>query len=86
VALKLIFATMNAENRCSLVTDAPVELERYPVEVQDLRKITDRFRGIYVIYLKSTHIKAKRCQHVTGWTWKHLDLDRLCSEIFLGGG
>ena len=33
-----------------LVTDEPVEFEKYPVEVQDCRKITDHFRGIYGIY------------------------------------
>ena len=37
------------ENR-QLVTDELVELEKYPVEVQDCRKMTDRFRGIYRIY------------------------------------
>ena len=30
-----------------LVTDEPVEFEKNPVEVQDFRKFTDRFRGIY---------------------------------------
>ena len=35
--------TMNGESR-QLVTDEPVE-------VQDCRKITDRFRGIYRVYL-----------------------------------
>ena len=35
-----------------LGTDEPVEFEKEPVEVQDCRRITDRFRGIYGIYLK----------------------------------
>ena len=33
------------ENR-RLVTDEPVEFEKYPVDVQDGRRITDHFRGI----------------------------------------
>jgi hypothetical protein len=33
-----------------LVTDEPVEFEKIPVEVQDCRKITNHFRGIYGIY------------------------------------
>jgi hypothetical protein len=33
-----------------LVTDEPVEFEKLPVEVQDCRKITDHFKGIYKIY------------------------------------
>ena len=37
------------ENR-QLVTDEPVEFANSPVEVQDCRKITDKFRGIYGIY------------------------------------
>ena len=35
-----------------LVTDEPVEFEEQPVEVEDCRKITDQFTGIYRIYLK----------------------------------
>ena len=40
---------MIGENR-QLVTDEPVEFEEYPVDVQDCKKITDNFRGIYRIY------------------------------------
>ena len=40
---------MIGENR-QLVTNEPVEFEKYPVEVQDCRKITDHSRGIYGIY------------------------------------
>ena len=40
--------SMIGENR-QLVTDEPVEFEKQPVEVQDCSKITDRFRGIYII-------------------------------------
>ena len=40
---------MIGENR-QLVTGEPVEFEKYPVEIQDCRKINDHFRGIYRIY------------------------------------
>jgi hypothetical protein len=40
---------MIGENR-QLVTDEPVEFEKLPVEVQDCRKITGRFKGIYRLY------------------------------------
>ena len=23
----------------------------------------------------------ERCQHVTGWTWKHKDFDKVCPNI-----
>ena len=34
--------------------ELPVEFEKYPVELQDFRKITDHFKGIYRIHLKLT--------------------------------
>ena len=34
-----------------LVTDEPVEFEKWPVEVPDFRRITDHFRGMNGIYL-----------------------------------
>jgi hypothetical protein len=37
------------ENR-QVVTDEPVEFEKWPVEVQDCRKIIDHFRGIDGLY------------------------------------
>ena len=40
---------MIGENR-QLVTNAPVEFEIQPVEVQDCRKVTAHFRGICRIY------------------------------------
>ena len=40
---------MIRENQ-QLVSDEPVEFEKQPVEVQDCRRITDHFRGIYRIY------------------------------------
>ena len=33
-----------------LITNEPVEFEKWPVEVEDCRKITDNLRGIYRIY------------------------------------
>ena len=36
---------MIGENR-HLVTNEPVEFEKYPVEAQDYREITGHFRGI----------------------------------------
>ena len=42
---------MNRENR-PLVTDEPIEFENQPIEVQDFKKITHHFRGIYGIYFK----------------------------------
>ena len=40
-----------------LVADEPVEFEKQLVEAGNLRRITNRFRGIYRIYLN--WIKAK---------------------------
>ena len=40
-----------------------------PVEVQDCRKITNRFRGICRIYPELSH-KTGGCQRVTDWTCK----------------
>jgi hypothetical protein len=57
---------MNGENQ-PLVTDKPVEFEKLPVK--DFKKITNRFRRIYEIYLKS--IKDNR--NIT--TCNRLDLE-----------
>ena len=40
---------MIGENR-QVVTDEPVEFEKWPVEVQECRKITDHLSGTYGIY------------------------------------
>jgi hypothetical protein len=45
----MVPGAMIGENR-QLVTNEPVEFQKKPVEVQDCRKITDHFRGIYRIY------------------------------------
>ena len=42
---------MNEENRLLLINEQ-VEFEKQAVEVQDYRKITDPFRGIFRIYHK----------------------------------
>ena len=67
------FQSMIGENR-QLVTDDPVEFEKLPVEVQDCRKITDHFRGIYRIYLNL--IKENRKMS----TCNRLDLQTLGSQ------
>jgi hypothetical protein len=33
------------------------------------------------IYLSNQYRKTERCQHVSGWTWKHWDLDRSSPKI-----
>ena len=42
-----------------LVVDELVEFEKQPVEVVDFRKLTDRFRGIYRIYLPGPWLRHK---------------------------
>ena len=64
---------MIGENR-QLVTNEPVGFEKSPVEVQDYRKITNRFRGIYGIYLNV--IKENRRMS----TCNRLDLQTLRSQ------
>ena len=51
-----IYTPMFGKKR-RLVADEPVEFKKQPVEVQEFRKFTDHFRGIYWIYLK--WMKAK---------------------------
>jgi hypothetical protein len=64
---------MIGENR-QLVTNEPVEFEKYPVEVQDCRKVTDCFRGIYRIHPNS----IKENQRMS--TCNRLDLQTLVSQ------
>ena len=61
------FAPMIRENQ-QLVTNEPVEFEKFPVEVQDCKKITDHFREIYKIYPNL----IKENQRMS--TWNRLDL------------
>ena len=69
----LHFNPMIGENR-RLVADEPVEFEKSLVELWDCRRITDDFRGIYRIYLKS--IKENRRMP----TCNRLDLQTLGSQ------
>ena len=57
-----------------LVTNEPVEFEKWPVEVQDCRKFTDHFRGVYGIY--SNLMKGNWRM----WTCNRLDLQTLGSQ------
>ena len=41
-----IYTPMFGKKR-RLVADEPVEFKKQPVEVQEFRKFTDHFRGIY---------------------------------------
>ena len=60
---------------------APADFEKWPVEVQDCRKIDDRFRGIYRRrYLNLT----KKNQKMSTCNWKDWDLDQLCPRISPG--
>ena len=51
--------SMNGENRL-LVTDQLVEFENQPIEVHEIMKITDHFRGIYS-KLTSKNWKMSTC-------------------------
>ena len=65
---------MIRENRQS-VANAPVESEKSPVEVQECRKITDHFRGIYRIYHPNLTKEYRRMS-----TCNRLDLQTLESQ------
>jgi hypothetical protein len=53
-----------------LFADDQGEIEKQLVQVEDLKKIDDHFRGIYRTYLNLWR-KTKRYQHMSGWSWKH---------------
>ena len=63
-------------------------MNRGLVEVQYFTKITHHFSLIYPscleIRLKLIKGKTKRCQHVTGWTWKTLGPRPLTPKIIPG--
>ena len=67
---------MIGENR-HLVTNEPVEFEKFPVDVQNCRKITDHSRGIYRIYRNL--IKENRKMS----TCNRLDLQTLGSQLIM---
>ena len=56
-----------------LVTYEPVKFEKQPVEVQDFKKTTHHLEEFKE---HTSTEKPERCQHATGWTWKHLVLNR----------
>ena len=62
--------SMKGDNR-PLVTGEPVEFEEQPVEGQDFRKFTHRFRLIYGVYLKL----VKKNINIT--TCNRLDMETL---------
>ena len=65
---------MIGENRQS-ITNEPVEFEKWPVEVQDCRKITDHFWGIYRIYPNLIRENRRML------TCNRLDLQTLGSQV-----
>ena len=67
---------MIGESR-QLVTDAPSDFEKEPVEVQDWRKCTDHFRGILRIY-PSLIKKIRKTS-----TCSLLDLQKLGSQLLM---
>ena len=80
----LFWAPMSGKNRW-LVADGLVEFEKWSVEVQDFKKFTDHFRGIYRICLKWIKQNHKMS------TCNQLDLESLGSwptmpKNFLGIG
>ena len=46
-----------------------IELQKEPVEVQDFRKLTDHFRGIYRIYLNL----IKKIRKMSTYNWMDLE-------------
>ena len=71
-----VFSPMIGEHR-QLVTNEPVEFEKYPVEVQDCRKITGHFRGIYRIYPDLIKEYQRKL------TCNRLDLQTLGSQLVM---
>jgi hypothetical protein len=60
---------MNGENQ-QIAIDEPVEFEKQSVKVEDFKKTTDHFSGIWEIY-PSLIRKTKRSQHVNNrWDLK----------------
>jgi hypothetical protein len=53
----------------TLGIDEPVEFEKHPGRVQEIREITNRFRRIYGAYFQLNKRLSERCQYVTNWTW-----------------
>ena len=73
---RVALASMIGENQ-QLVPNEPVEFEEWQVEIQDCRKITDHFRGIYRMYFNL--IKENRRMSICN----RLDLQTLESQHVL---
>ena len=60
-----------------LVTNEPVEFEKYSIEVRDFARITDHVRGIYRENIPPMNkaTKPEDVQHVIRWVSNHHDLD-----------
>jgi hypothetical protein len=43
-----------------VVVDDPVEFKKWPVQVQHYRRITNHFRGIYIIWLRLRKEKSSK--------------------------
>jgi hypothetical protein len=61
---------LSKENRL-LLTNELVEIEKLPIEVQDIRFINDHFTRIFSYIPQVNEEKPKDVKHVTGCTWKH---------------
>ena len=54
-----------------MLTNELVEIEKLPIEVQDIRFINDHFTRIFSYIPQVNEEKPKDVKHVTGCTWKH---------------
>ena len=62
----IMHVTPNTIN--GVVTNEPIDFEKYPVEVQDFMKTTHHFRGINGIYFKLIMKSQKDHKMYLGWT------------------
>ena len=70
---------MIRENR-QLVANDPVAFEKESVEVQDCRKFSNHFRGIYRVYTNLIR-ENQRMSTCNPLDLKHQDLNGLCPKI-----
>ena len=54
---------MYGATNCPLVTDDPVEFEKYLLDIQDVKNFTNRSRGIYGTYLELIQKNRKITTH-----------------------
>ena len=71
-------STMNMEIR-PLVIEGPLKFDKWPVEVQDFKKIVHHFIGIHRIYPNFIK-KNRKMTTCNGWIGKLWDLDRFCPK------